>query len=473
MKSVSFPLKSFGLFVCAFALAILAADKAGAATLLAPRPEASSTEFGYALANMGDVDGDGVADLAVGTPFEDGDFDNVEKGFGPPQNVGKVYLLSGANLAVIRELNDPEYERVQGRMFGGQFGTSVAALADLTHDGVAEILVGVPHHVAPVDGVDEISAGEAFVFDGKTGALLYTLLDPTPEENTRFGYSVAGIADVNGDGVPDMAVGAPKKNVGGDDTHPEVVKIADAGIVYLFSGADGSLIRSLNPPLDDGIGANGRFGTSLANAGDSNKRVLVGAPGRRRAYVYNGETGVLLYALIGPDVEKLPSFGAAVAGGKDVNNDGIPDFVVGAPLVKNLSGAAYVFNGTTGKLLYRLPTPKKSFFAKFGSTVAFTDDITGDGRPDVLVGAPDQAVGSAQNAGSAYIFSGASGKLNKTVTSVAPKAFAGFGSAFTTSDTDGDGTLNLIIGAPFQDVDLFAEDGDRETHLAIGQIETQ
>ncbi len=143
MKSVLFPLKSFGLFACAFALAILAADEAGAGTVLAPRPEASSTLFGYALANMGDLNGDGVADLAVGTPFEDGDFDNVEKGFGPPQNVGKVYFLSGADLTVIRELNDPEFERVQGRMFGGQLGTSVAALPDLTHDGVAEILVGV------------------------------------------------------------------------------------------------------------------------------------------------------------------------------------------------------------------------------------------------------------------------------------------------------------------------------------------
>ncbi len=251
------------------------------------------------------------------------------------------------------------------------------------------------------------------------------------------------------------------------------MKIADAGLVYLFSGADGSLIRSLNPPLDDGIGANGRFGTSVASGGDNQKRVLVGAPGRRRAYVYNGATGVLLYALIGPDVEELPSFGTAVAGGKDVNNDGIPDFVVGAPLVKNLSGAAYVFNGVNGKLLYKLPTPKKPFFAKFGSSVALTDDITGDGRPDVLVGAPDLTVGGAQCAGSAYIFSGASGKLNKTVTSAAPKAFAGFGFALTTLDTDGDGKLNLIIGTPFQDVDLFAEDGDRETHIAIGQIETQ
>lgn len=471
MKSVLLPLKAFSLFTCAFFFAMLAAGKDGAATLLAPRPEASTTHFGYALANMGDLNGDGVADLAVGTPFEDGDFNNLLKGFGPPQNVGKVYLISGANLAVIRELNDPEFQHIQGRMFGGQFGTSVAALGDLTHDGVAEILVGVPHHVVPVDDVDEINAGEAFVFDGKTGALLFTLLDPTTEEGARFGYAVAGLGDIDGDGVPDMAVGVPKKNVGGDEDKPEEVKVADAGLVYLFSGADGHLIRALNPPLDDGIGANGRFGTSVASGGDDQQRVLVGAPGRRRAYVYNGRTGVLLLVLIGPDVEKLPSFGAAVAGGKDVNNDGTPDFAVGAPLVNNLTGGAYVFNGTNGKLLYKLPAGKNPS-AKFGTSVALTDDLTGDGRPDVLVGAPDRTVGGLQNAGTVYIFSGASGKISKTITSAVPKAFAGFGFALTTADTDRDGRLNLILGAPFQDADLMGQDGDLDTHLQIGQIET-
>jgi hypothetical protein len=450
----------------------LSAGNTGAGTLIVPRPEPSSTEFGYALANIGDLNGDGIADLAVGTPFEDGDFDNQEKGFGPPQNVGKVYLVSGADLTVIRELNDPEFEQVQGRMFGGQLGTSVAAVGDLTRDGVAEILVGVPHHIVSADGEDEINAGEALVFDGKTGSLLFTLLDPTPEEGARFGYSVAGVGDLTGDGVPDMAVSAPKKNVGGEDKIKDDTKIADAGVVYLFSGADGSVIRALNPPLDDGIGANGRFGTSVATGGDDKHRVLVGAPGRRRAYVYNGQTGVLLFALIGPDVEKLASFGAAVAGGKDVNNDGTADFAVGAPLVNNLAGGAYLFNGKNGKLLYRLPV-KKNRFAKFGSTIALTDDLTGDGRPDVLVGAPDQAVGTALNAGTAYLFSGSNGKLVKTIVSVAPKAFAGFGFAFTTADTDGDGRLNPVIGAPFQDVDLVAKDGDPETHLAAGQIETQ
>src|SRR5215471_17673098 len=98
-----------------------------AATLLDPRPEHSTTHFGRSIAVIGDIDGDGIADLAVGAPFQDGGFNSVLRGYGPPLNVGKVYLVSGASLTVIRELNDPQFQMVQDLLFGGQFGTCVAA----------------------------------------------------------------------------------------------------------------------------------------------------------------------------------------------------------------------------------------------------------------------------------------------------------------------------------------------------------
>src|SRR5262249_40889831 len=199
-----------------------------AATLLDPRPEPSTTHFGRSIAVIGDIDGDGIADLAVGAPFQDGDFNNVHTGFGPPQNVGKVYLVSGASLGVIRELNDPQFQRVQALMFGGQFGTSVAATGDLNNDGVTDILVGVPHHIGSLEDDSLINAGRAFVFSGSDGTVLFTLDDPTPEEGARFGFAVAGIGDVNNDGVPDLLVGVPKKD--GPDG------LADVGTVYIFSG---------------------------------------------------------------------------------------------------------------------------------------------------------------------------------------------------------------------------------------------
>src|SRR5438132_5438564 len=116
---------------------------ARAGTLIDPVPENSSTLFGYSVAVVGDIDADGVPDLEVGAPFQDGDFLGAP-GFGPPQNVGKVFLVSGRTLGVIPQLNDPEFQMVQQQKFGGQFGASVAAVGDINGDGFSDVLVGVP-----------------------------------------------------------------------------------------------------------------------------------------------------------------------------------------------------------------------------------------------------------------------------------------------------------------------------------------
>jgi hypothetical protein len=437
-----------------------------ATTLLDPKHEDAPTRFGSSIAVLGDNDGDGVPDLAVGAPFQDGDVASPG-GFGPPQDVGKVFLISGATLGEIRSLNDPEFQVVSERKFGGQFGTSVANLGDINGDGISDILVGVPHHIVSEGDENEFNAGEALVFSGSDGSILFTLEDPTPQENARMGFAVAGLGDVNGDGVNDMLVGVPKKDT--------PAGLADVGTAYIFSGADGSLIRSLNPPSQGGSEANGRFGAAVANAGDVNgdgvSDILIGAPGQGRAYVFSSATGALIFTLISPSVDKLPSFGFAVAGGQDLNGDGSPDFAIGAPLQGDLRGAAYIFSGRDGTVLLRLRAAQQRF-AKFGSSVALTPDMTGDGRPDILVGAPDRTVNGLLNAGAAFIFSGRNGRLFRTVTAETPKAFAGFGYAVTTADFNNDGTRETVVGAPFQDADLI-EHGDVETHLQIGQIEVQ
>jgi FG-GAP repeat. len=438
---------------------------ARATTLLDPKPEDSTTHFGLSIAVVGDLDGDGVPDLAVGAPFQDGDFDSSELGFGPPQNVGKVFLISGATLAVIRELNDPDFQLVQPFKFGGQFGSSVAGVGDLNGDGIPDVLVGVPHHSN--FGADHINAGEAFVFSGKDGSIIFTLNDPDEEEGNRMGYAVASLGDVNGDGIPDLLVGVPKKDT--------PAGLPDVGAAYIFSGKDGSFIRSLDPPAQGGLEANGRFGAAVANVGDVDNDgmsdILIGVPGQGRAYVFSGATGALRFTITSPVAEKLPSFGFAVAGGQDLNRDGIPDFVIGAPLQGSLKGAAYIFNGSDGTLLRKLSVPPQAF-AKFGASVALSPDVTGDGRPNILVGAPDYTVNGLLNAGKVFIFRGANGKLLKTVTSAMPKAFAGFGYAITTADFNGDGVAETVVGAPFEDADLI-ENGDTVTHLQIGQIEVQ
>ncbi len=160
---------------------------ANATTLLDPLPEPSTTRFGLTIVTMGDLNGDGVPDLAVAAPFQDGDFDSFQRGFGKPQNVGKIFLIDGANLTILNKLNDPEFQQVQQRHFGGQLGASMAAVADLNGDGITDLIAGVPHHIAGTDvGEAEINAGEAFVFSGKDGSVLFTLSDPTSEEDGKM-----------------------------------------------------------------------------------------------------------------------------------------------------------------------------------------------------------------------------------------------------------------------------------------------
>ena len=440
---------------------------ARASSLIDPDVEDSTTQFGFSVAVIGDITGDGVPDLAVGARFQDGDFE-VSNGFGPPQNVGKAWLINGASLGVIRQLNDPEFQLPNPTKFGGQFGTSVAGVGDLNGDSIPDVLVGVPHYSNFDAG--HIIAGEAFVFSGADGSILFRLNDPDEEENNRMGFAVLGPGDVTGDGVPDLLVGVPKKE--------SEAGLADVGSAYIFSGADGSFVRSLDPPDQGGAEENGRFGAALADAGDINhdgvRDILIGAPGKSHAYVFNGVTGALIFTMTNPSPpaqEKLPSFGAAVAGGQDVDGDGTPDFVIGAPNQKSLQGAAYVFKGSNGALLRSLRGPAQKF-AKFGTSVALSPDSTGDGRPDILVGATDVTVNGLQSAGQVFVFKGNNGRLSRTVSSEQPTAFAGFGFAVTTGDFNGNGTPEIVIGVPFQDVNLIIN-GDVETHLQIGQIEVQ
>jgi hypothetical protein len=326
-------------------------------------------------------------------------------------------------------------------------------------------VVGVPHHIADPHGDSEtINAGEAFIYSGKDGALLLTLSDPAPQEDGKMAAAVAGLGDIDGDGVPDVVLGVP-----GEDLGDEENGVSNVGLAYIFSGKTGQVIRTLNNPDAEAAGA--AFGAALANGGDINRDgtsdVVVGAPGAGHVYVFSGKTGALLFDIASPTQDALPSFGAAVSGGKDYNRDGVPDVVIGAPLQKNLRGAAYIFSGTNGSLLRSLrPRPAQNF-SKFGAAVFAADDVTGDGQADVVVGAPDQNVNGVSHAGEVFVFD-RRGKLIQCLTSAAPASHAHFGSALTAADFNHDGVATVVVGTPDQDATL-----DSSAHLQIGQIEIQ
>jgi hypothetical protein len=114
-----------------------------------------------------------------------------------------------------------------------------------------------------------------------------------------------------------------------------------------------------------------------------------------------------------------------------------------------------------------LPATRQPF-AQFGASLFVSDDLTGNGRPDVAVGAPGQNVNALLQAGAITVFDGDRGRIFQTLASATPQADAGFGAALTTADFDSDGVATVVAGTPNRDAEI-----DSVPHLAIGQVEIQ
>lgn len=127
-------------------------------------------------------------------------------------------------------------------------------------------------------------------------------------------------------------------------------------------------------------------------------------PACGRVYVYSGKTGKLLFHVDGTPGSQL---GNSVSPAGDVNADGVPDVVAGAPGHPNIAGKALVYSGVDGAVLLELSAGEVG--DQFGLKVCDLGDLDGDGKDDVMVGAPGTDSTGA-NAGRAYVYSGADGR---------------------------------------------------------------
>jgi hypothetical protein len=183
--------------------------------------------------------------------------------------------------------------------------------------------------------------------------------------------------------------------------------------------------------------------------------VLVGAPlfdaagaNAGRAWVVSGETGAVLWSRDGDAAGDR--FGGSVDGGADLSGDGRPDFVVGAYGADTAgaeSGALTAFSGASGASLFSLPGPKSG--ALFGSAVTIGGDRNGDGRADPAAGAH----GFSAGVGSTRTVSGLQGFALLHTQGVSVGSFHGAALAGV-GDTDGDGLADLVVGS-------FGHDGGR------------
>lgn len=373
--------------------------------------EQESGYFGIAVAGVEDLDGDGRGDVLVGAYLEE-------------SGAGRAYVLSGSTGAVLQELESPNGE------VSGRFGISVSGVPDVDGDGRSDLLVGDES----ADG-----AGRAYLFSGTTGVLLQTLSSPNPEQYGDFGFSVSGVPDADGDGRGDLLIGSFENRA------------------YLFSGATGALLQTLtNPdPLFGGFGLSGSGVADVDGDGRGDLIVEGGGPSdERRVYLFSGASGSLILTLQSPDDRPGGLFGRAVSSVPDIDGDGRSDILAGDPNAYQdgdpiFAGRAYAFSSATGALLHEFQSPNQQSSGNFGNSVSGVADVDGDGRGDVLVGAvAEDFANQTYSEGRAYIFSGASGALLRQIDSPSNvSGNLGF-SVAGVPDVDGDGRGDVIVGAP-------------------------
>jgi len=394
---------------------------------MADKPQ-KDDHVGNALAT-GDFNGDGYADLAISAPYEDINGNN---------DSGAVNIVYGGEAGLQVEVNNCQIWHGDSTGLSGSaeaddhFGYAVTS-ADFNGDGFDDLAIGVPDEDLSIGGNDDdgvvhvlygtsvglTSSGSKEIHQDSEG------MEDNVEANDKFGFSLT-TGDFNNDGYPDLVVGTPYEDLssGGNDN--------DGVVHVLFGGSNGVNTSNSQMWSQDSSGVNG-------------------------------------------GAEKDDKFGWAVAAG-DFNNDGYNDLAVGVP-TEDTSGdnAGYVnvlFGTNSG-----LSGDNDQSFSQDSSNIAGSTedddhfgyslavgDFDNDGYADLAIGSPKEDLGSGDNNndGVVYVLFGRSTGLsgsgsqdwhqNSTGVNGSAEKDDHFGWSLAAGDYNGDGTDDLAIGSPREDV---------------------
>lgn len=378
----------------------------------------SDAHFGQTLANIGDLDQDGIPDLGIGALYQDS---VSERQY---ERLGAFYLnLMYSNGRVKQTINLTE-EMFRNVFSGpdalgmtGRHGYAMEGIGDINQDGIPDIALGFPDYETNLQYKD---AGGVLILlmdiDGsiKSHSWLDRTYFPSLQRDDRFGHSICALGDINQDGYTEIAISAPRHEVAHQFFGAVwIVSLLPNGTPYFYKKVENRYSQTANKYW--------AFGWSLESIpdmnGDGTPELLVGSPhGTYDLEPVVGNISLLFLneALTVKDFKNInfyesdlardnvsddSHFGESIAYLGDLDGDGRPEIAVGGSLDEKMSeqhgrvwclslaanGEADLFfdlqANSLGKWLQLDP------FERFGQQLCGAMDLNGDGQTELLAAA--------------------------------------------------------------------------------------